>query len=90
MSLDPAAIGAIAREAILVALAMSAPLVGGAAVVGLLFGLVQALTQLQDQTTAFAVKLLVVMGLLLVLMPWLGSLAFGYADRAFTLIFEMR
>lgn len=90
MTLDPEAIGAIAREAILIALAMSAPLVGAAAIVGLLLGLVQALTQLQDQTTSFAVKLLVVMGLLLVLMPWLGSLAFGYADRAFALIFEMR
>ena len=90
MTLDPEAIGAIAREAILIALAMSAPLVGAAAIVGLLFGLVQALTQLQDQTTSFAIKLLVVMGLLLVLMPWLGSLTFGYADRAFSLIFEMK
>lgn len=90
MTMDPAAIGAIAREAILVSLALSAPLVGAAAVVGLLFGLLQALTQLQDQTTAFAVKLLVVMGLVLVLMPWLGALAFGYAERAFTLIFELR
>jgi type III secretion HrpO family protein len=90
MTMDPGAIGAIAREAILLTLILSAPLVGAAAVVGLLLGLLQALTQLQDQTTAFAVKLLVVMGLMLVLMPWLGAMAFGYAERAFTLIFELR
>lgn len=90
MTMEPAALGAIAREAILVSLILSAPLVGAAAVVGLVLGLLQALTQLQDQTTAFALKLLVVMGLVLVLMPWLGAMAFGYADRAFTMIFELR
>ncbi|MCZ8032383.1 MAG: type III secretion system export apparatus subunit SctS [Pseudomonadota bacterium] len=90
MTMDPEAISAVAREAILLTLILSAPLVGAAAVVGLLLGLLQALTQLQDQTTAFAVKLLVVMGLMLVLMPWLGAMAFGYAERTFTMIFELR
>ena len=83
MTMDPGAISAIAREAILLTLLLSAPLVGAAAIVGLLLGLLQALTQLQDQTTAFAVKLLV-------LMPWLGAMAFGFAERAFTMIFELR
>lgn len=35
MTMEPAALGAVAREAILVSLILSAPLVGAAAVVGL-------------------------------------------------------
>jgi type III secretory pathway component EscS len=90
VSLTPEMIGVVAREAIIVAMLMSAPLVIAAAVVGLLFGLLQALTQLQDQTTAFAVKLVVLLGLLLLLMPWLGLQALGYAERMFSLILELR
>lgn len=90
MSLTPEMIGVVAREAIIVAILMSAPLVIAAAVVGLLFGLLQALTQLQDQTTAFAVKLVVVLGLMLLLMPWLGLQSLDYAERLFTMILELR
>jgi type III secretory pathway component EscS len=90
VSLNPEMIGVVAREAIIVAILMSAPLVIAAAVVGLLFGLLQALTQLQDQTTAFAVKLVVVLGLMLLLMPWLGLQALGYAERLFNMILELR
>ena len=59
---------------------------GAAAVVGILFGVLQALTQLQDQTTSFAVKLLVVFGLLLVLLPWLSTLVASYGERVFSAI----
>jgi type III secretory pathway component EscS len=55
-----------------------------------LFGVLQALTQLQDQTTTFALKLVVVLGLLMVLLPWLSSLTMAYGERAFTLLLEKR
>ena len=80
----------IANEALILAVLVSAPVVGAAAVIGLLFGFLQALTQLQDQTTTFAIKLVVVLGLMLVLMPWLGALCYGYAERVFTLILDVR
>ncbi len=89
MTLTPEMIGVVAREAIIVAIIMSAPMILAAAVVGLLFGLLQALTQLQDQTTAFAVKLLVVLGLMLLLMPWMGLEALQYAERMFAMILEL-
>jgi type III secretion HrpO family protein len=86
---SPETIGSLAHDALLLAILMSAPLVGVAAVVGLLFGVLQALTQLQDQTTSFAVKLVVVFGLLLVLMPWLSVLAMTFAERVFALLVEV-
>jgi type III secretion HrpO family protein len=87
---NPEAIGHLAQEALKLSILMSAPLIGVAAVVGLLFGFLQALTQLQDQTTTFAVKLVVVLGLLLVLLPWLSVLAMSFGERAFTLLLELK
>ncbi len=88
--MTPEAVGHLAREAVLLAILMSAPLVGVAAVIGMLFAFLQALTQLQDQTTIFAIKLVVVLGLLLVLMPWLSILATTFGERSFALLLEPR
>ena len=38
---------------------------------GLLVGLMQALTQIQDQTVAFVPKILAMAGVLVVCLPWL-------------------
>lgn len=88
--MTPEAIGSLANEALILAMLISAPLVGLAAIIGLLFGFLQALTQLQDATTVFAVKLVVVLGLLLVLLPWMGVLVSSYGERVFSLIVELR
>jgi type III secretory pathway component EscS len=88
--MTPESIANLAHDALLLAITMSAPLVGVAALVGLALGLLQALTQLQDQTTSFAIKLAVTLGLLLVLLPWLGSLAGAFGDRVFTLLAQVR
>ena len=88
--MTPEAIGSLANEALILAMLISAPLVGMAAIIGLLFGFVQALTQLQDATTVFAIKLVVVLGLLLVLLPWMGVLVTSYGERVFSLIVELR
>jgi flagellar biosynthetic protein FliQ len=84
--MTPDTIAKLGQEALMLAILMSAPLVGAAALVGILFGVLQALTQLQDQTASFAVKLLVVFGLLLVLLPWLGVLIVSYGERVLTAV----
>lgn len=88
--MTPEAIATLANEALILTLLVSAPLVGAAALIGILFGFVQALTQLQDQTTTFAIKLVVVLGLLLILLPWMGVLIAGYGERLMTMIVEVR
>lgn len=76
----------MAREALVLTVLLSLPLVLAAALVGFLFGLLQAMTQLHDQTTAFAVKLLVVLGLLLLLVPWLGASTAAFGRRVMDLL----
>lgn len=61
----------IAREALLVATLVSAPALVAGMVVGLLVGLLQALTQVQDQTVAFVPKLVAMVVVIALTLPWI-------------------
>jgi type III secretion HrpO family protein len=87
--MSPDNVGTLAHDALLLAILMSAPSVAAAAIVGMLFGVLQALTQLQDQATAYAVKLVVVLVLLMVTTPWLSALIKAYGLRVFALLAEV-
>ena len=62
-----------AREGLLLALLVSAPPLLASLLVGFLVGVVQAATQIQDQTLAFVPKLVVVLIVLVAMGPVLGS-----------------
>ncbi|MBX7075499.1 MAG: flagellar biosynthesis protein FliQ [Pirellulales bacterium] len=63
------------REAILITLLISAPVLVAGLLVGLVVGLLQALTQIQEQAIAFVPKLLVMVLMLSLTLPWvLGRL----------------
>jgi flagellar biosynthesis protein FliQ len=53
------------------ALAIAAPILITAMVVGLVISLFQAVTTIHEQTLAFVPKALAVIGILLLLMPWI-------------------
>lgn len=59
------------RRAVLLTLAVSAPILVTALVVGLLVSLFQALTQLQEQTLSFIPKLVATAVVLLLTLPWM-------------------
>ncbi len=61
------------REGLLLAVLVSAPPLLASLLVGFVVGVVQAATQIQDQTLAFVPKLLVVFLTLLALGPVLGT-----------------
>ncbi|MDA9934206.1 flagellar biosynthetic protein FliQ [Rubripirellula sp.] len=69
--MDAATAVDLCRETLLSAVIIAAPvlLVGMAA--GLLVGLMQALTQVQDQTVAFVPKILAMAAVLVACLPWL-------------------
>lgn len=60
----------LGREALMLALLLSAPVLIIGAIIGLAIGLLQALTQVQDQTVAFVPKLLAMVLTLSLCMPW--------------------
>jgi type III secretion protein S len=62
---------------------LSLPPIVVASVVGTLFSLFQALTQIQEQTLSFAIKLIAVMGTLLLTAGWIGGELFNFAVSLF-------
>ncbi|MDD0976388.1 type III secretion system export apparatus subunit SctS [Pseudomonas fontis] len=67
-------------------LVLSLPTVLMAAAVGTLVSLVQALTQIQEQTLGFVAKLVAVVITLFVTAGWMGTELYGYADLVLTRI----
>lgn len=57
-----------------------------ATVIGLIVSLLQALTQIQEQTLAFAVKLIAVAATLLLAMNWMGAELYNYTLAIFQTI----
>jgi len=72
------------REALLLTLIVSAPLLAAALVVGLLTSLAQAVTQVQDQTLAFLPKIVAVVLAAVVLVGWIGAKLVDFAVRMFS------
>lgn len=73
----------VMTKALLLTLWLSMPTILVASIVGVLFSLVQALTQIQEQTLSFAVKLISVGVTLYLTAHWMGGEIFNYAAMLF-------
>ncbi|MFG1493702.1 flagellar biosynthesis protein FliQ [Halobacteriovorax sp. GFR7] len=61
----------IARQAITIGLMISAPMLAGALIMGILVSIFQAVTQINEQTLSFIPKILVIVGALVLTAPWM-------------------
>jgi flagellar biosynthetic protein FliQ len=71
----------LARNAMLMALALAAPMLLVALGIGLLVSLVQAVTQIQEQTLVFVPKLIAVAMVFLIGLPWMIEVAVKYTTE---------
>ena len=71
------------REALMMSLVLSAPILGAGLVVGLVISLLQAVTQVQEQTLAFVPKIVAMIAVSIVLLGWMGTQLSGFATRMF-------
>ena len=76
----------VARDGILVFLKAGGPLMMVALAVGLFISLIQALTQIQEQTLVFVPKILAVFGAMLLFLPFMGDALASYMERMATRI----
>ncbi|UUO07676.1 flagellar biosynthetic protein FliQ [Blastopirellula sp. J2-11] len=74
----------LTREAMMVALWIAAPALVTGMLVGLAIGLLQALTQIQDQTVAFVPKLLAMATAMLFALPWVLERLMVYTETLVT------
>lgn len=71
----------LAKEAIKLSLLLSAPLLITALVVGLVIGIFQAVTQIQEMTLTFVPKILAMIVVLLITLPWLLKKLTEFTER---------
>jgi len=79
----------VGREALLLAVLLSAPVVLVSLIVGLVVSILQATTQVQEQTLTFAPKLVAVMLTLALFAPWIGSQLLAFTSALMQLIPRM-
>jgi flagellar biosynthetic protein FliQ len=79
----------LGRNALVMTLMLSAPMLGVALVVGLAISLVQALTQINEVTLSFVPKILGVFGILAIAGPWLIATLLGYTVGLFNMLPSM-
>jgi flagellar biosynthetic protein FliQ len=73
----------LARQMILTAAMVSAPMLAVALVVGLVISLIQAVTQIQEQTLSFVPKLIAVAATFIVALPWMLQMLVRYTSELF-------
>jgi type III secretion protein S len=88
--MDMATLVTYVKQSLLLILLLSAPAVLTAALVGLVVAFLQAVTQVQDQTVAFGIKLIAAIFAIVVSANWLGSELYQFADQLFTAVADVR
>jgi flagellar biosynthesis protein FliQ len=82
MTLDQAT--ELIRHALFLALLVAAPLLVVSLVVGLVLSVLQAATQVQEQTLTFIPKIVATVICLIALMPWIAQHLMEYARELFS------
>ena len=73
----------LTKQALMLTLLLSGPPIAAAALVGLAVAFLQAATQLQEQTFAYAIKFTVIVLTLFVTGALIGGTLYSYADKIF-------
>jgi flagellar biosynthetic protein FliQ len=71
------------REAIKTCLMVGGPILAASLLIGLLLGVFQAMTQVQDQTVSFVPKILLLLVMIGLCLPWLSDQMLDFAKTSF-------
>lgn len=81
--MGPETVLAIGQDALWLAVLLAGPLLMSALAVGLLIGIFQAATQIQEMTLSFIPKLLALVVALFVAGPWMLQVVVTFSTRLF-------
>jgi len=76
----------VGRDALWMSVLLAGPLLGAALAVGLLIGIFQAATQIQEMTLSFIPKLLALVVALFIGRPWMIQVLVTFSQRLITSI----
>lgn len=74
----------IVREAFTLMLLISAPILAAALIIGLTISLFQAVTQIQEQTLSFVPKIVGMVVVAVIVLPWATQVMSEFAIRMFS------
>lgn len=74
----------LVRETMILGLLVAAPMLVIGLIVGVFLSLLQAVTQIQEQTLSLIPKLAAMVTAAIILMPWIGQKLIDYANHMFT------
>ena len=72
------------RSALMMALEISTPILAAGLLVGLIVSIMQAVTQVQEQTLSFVPKIAAMILVSVALLGWISTQMVDYAQRMFT------
>lgn len=77
---------ALVREMLLITIKISLPILAAGVAIGLLISILQAVTSIQDQTIVFVPKILVMLVVAAIILPWVAVRLIDYASEMLRLI----
>jgi len=81
--MGPETVLAVGQDALWLAILLAGPLLLSALAVGLLIGIFQAATQIQEMTLSFIPKLLALVVALFVAGPWMIQVVVSFSEQLF-------
>lgn len=84
--MTPQFVLSLGREAIMITLMVSAPMLAFGLIVGLVISILQAVTQIHEMTLTFIPKIIAVATALLIFLPWMINILVDFTTRLFETI----
>lgn len=72
------------REALIITMKIALPILASGVVVGLFISIVQSITSIQEQTLTFVPKILVMLIVAVMLIPWIVQRLMEFTTQMFT------
>jgi len=76
----------VTNQALKITMMLSAPMLIGALLIGIVISLFQAVTQINEQTLTFIPKILVVIAALVIFSPWMRDIMVDYTRTLILMI----
>ncbi len=73
----------LGRDALYTTLLICAPLLGASLLIGLIVGIFQATTQLQDMSLSFVPKIVAVLTMVVIFAPWILNILISFTQNLF-------
>jgi flagellar biosynthetic protein FliQ len=88
--MDIDTLSSLMNDAIIMVLILSLPSIGLGLIIGFMISLFQALTQIQEQTLTFVPKMIIVMLMIMITMPWMASQLIDLCQKMWVMIPNLR